>query len=220
MDEWGTPWPNCVYSNMRGLANEAFVGGVHKELVDLLDYLIKECERKGYRFLKGQCWGFACRSIRGSNPPRPSNHSQGKAIDVNSAYNWLGRTDGGNIPNWMWKLFWEYKFRWGGLYVGRKDPMHFEFMGTVAEARRLTKKAMEAFAEEDDEMSYQEFKQGWKAFRQGEAEPAEPGDLRFGYMAAKYAGENPAGGDAPSVPTAHEHPHVHDVKKTGREEAV
>ena len=65
-----------------------------------------------------------------------SNHSWGLALDVNPAtnpYSYTFRTD--FIPGKARALAAKYGFRWGGDYRGKKDPMHFEFMGSVAEAR-------------------------------------------------------------------------------------
>lgn len=123
----------------------AFVGGVHPKIHDLFEMLYVESVERGYRIrsVPTQTWGFAWRAIRGSSPPTPTNHSAGVATDVNSAVNWLGRADGGDIPRWMPDLFNRYGFRWGGDYSGRKDPMHFEFMGTVEDAAEMTAKAEE-----------------------------------------------------------------------------
>jgi peptidoglycan hydrolase-like protein with peptidoglycan-binding domain len=45
-----------------------------------------------------------------------------------------------NLPRNAGTIAKKYGFLWGGDYTGsRKDPMHFEFMGTPADAKRLTK---------------------------------------------------------------------------------
>jgi hypothetical protein len=121
-----------------------FVGGVHPKIHELAEVLLLECVERGYRIrdVPRQTWGFAWRAIRGT-VATPTNHSSGIAFDVNSAVNWLGREDGGDIPAWMPNLFNEYGWRWGGDYTGRKDPMHFEFMGTPNDAAALTIKAKE-----------------------------------------------------------------------------
>jgi hypothetical protein len=130
-------------------------GGIRREVRELAALLISESHRRGYRFRDGECWGAVCRPVRGTEDspnPTPSNHSWGLALDFNSRTNYLGRTtpavEGaviGDIPPWMPKLWADYGWRWGGNYSGRKDPMHFEFVGTPRAARRLTRKARKAF---------------------------------------------------------------------------
>jgi hypothetical protein len=126
-----------------------FVGGVHPKLHDLLEIILVSAVAEGYQLKRDptQTWGFAWRPIRGTENyanPIPTNHSSGTAIDVNSAFNYLGRADGGDIPNWLVGRFNRYGFRWGGDYVSRPDPMHFEQMAHINEIDRLT-----ALAEEE-----------------------------------------------------------------------
>lgn len=131
------------------VAGVSFVGGVHPRLHELLEIVWTEGIARGYE-LKAQptqTWGFAWRAIRGSTSP--SNHSSGTAVDANSAFNWLGRSDGGDVPRWLVELFNRYGFRWGGDYSGRKDPMHWEFMGEPDDAEILTKEARAEFGEDD-----------------------------------------------------------------------
>lgn len=178
-----------------------FVGGVHPALHGLLELVLAECVRRGYKLKTSptQNWGFAWRAIRGTEDwdnPVPTNHSAGTAIDINSATNWLGRTDGGDIPRRMADLFNEYGFRWGGDYSGREDPMHFEFMGTRDDARRLTKKARRELQE--DEMTEAQkaelkelilFKNGVEGyFKDPEFDPAgKPLSFRQGFRLARMA---------------------------------
>jgi hypothetical protein len=46
-----------------------------------------------------------------------------------------------DMPAWMPDLWNAYGFRWGGDYINRPDAMHYEFMGSVADAARLTQVA-------------------------------------------------------------------------------
>jgi D-alanyl-D-alanine carboxypeptidase len=92
--------------------------------------------------------GFGWRAIRGSTSV-PTNHSSGTATDADSKFNWLGHADGGDVPRWLVEMFNRYGFRWGGDYSGRKDPMHWEFMGAVEDARTLTERARAEFGEDD-----------------------------------------------------------------------
>lgn len=130
---WGSGWPSCQES----LLQVVDVGGgvrlrVRREIAPLVDRLCEETIRRGYRLRAGQCWGFACRPIRGSRTP--SNHSWGLAVDLNSLTNPMGSRLITDMPNWMPALWKEHGFRWGGDYRGRKDAMHFEYMGTREQA--------------------------------------------------------------------------------------
>lgn len=155
---FGSGWPNCDYSNIRTIIRpvDGLRVAAHVELVPLVALLIDLTEMHGLDVLPGQTWGNACRPIRGTQ--RPSNHSWGTAIDINAPSNpmasadWhrrnanatvLGRrlhtqfTD--EIVN-MWKAA---GFGWGGEYVNRPDPMHFEFKGSVQDARNNYRKLVD-----------------------------------------------------------------------------
>jgi len=152
---WGSGWPNCQTDKMvplsvkSGKKNVGFPAGCRREIHDLLDMLLRECDRRGYRFLDPGCWGFACRDIKrpdGTTTGTPSNHSWGLAVDINAPRN--PNTSGPRItdmPKWMPKLFNDYGFRWGGDYrrLGgtNVDTMHYEFCGTPAECKAMTAKA-------------------------------------------------------------------------------
>lgn len=203
---WGPGWPNCqearwVPLNVPGL-NVSF-GWVHERVAELARRLIQECAMRGYRFKDGQCWGANCRPVRGSTTP--SNHSWALALDFNSAFNWLGRSDGGDIPRWMVELWNEHGWRWGGSYSGRKDPMHFEFMGTPEQATAMTLWAREQQLGED-RMTDAEKKQlkqaldlaqaaterleGMERRVRGQAQPPNPGPRRQGWVwADKFLSE-------------------------------
>ncbi|MFI5892028.1 M15 family metallopeptidase [Actinoplanes sp. NPDC051513] len=115
---------------------------VHKRIAALVDILLDESERRGYRFNPKSCGGYVNRAIKGTS--RPSNHSWGLAVDLNwdrNPENFHGvlKTD---FPAWMVPLWNRYGFAWGGHYRGRhKDPMHFEFMGAPADADDMLAKA-------------------------------------------------------------------------------
>jgi hypothetical protein len=71
-----------------------------------------------------------------------SNHSWGIAVDLNAPtnpYSYAGTTDyGAAAQREVRTLCDSLHMRWGLDYVGKKDAMHFEFMGTPAEAARVT----------------------------------------------------------------------------------
>lgn len=141
---WGSGWPKCggasgnIVTVLAGNSGAKFA--VHRRISRLVDLLVDECARRGYDFLKAQCGAYNCRPIGGTS--KPSNHSWGLALDINWQLNPFVSTLHTNIPVWMRNLFEEYGFAWGGNYSGKKDAMHFEFMGTPAQADQMTDKAL------------------------------------------------------------------------------
>lgn len=85
-------------------------------------------------------WGFCYRPNR-NNPKVLSNHSWGLAIDLNATIN-PNTHDGKvhtNMPPSVIEAAHTWGLSWGGDYHGlTKDPMHFEYLGTPADAMRLT----------------------------------------------------------------------------------
>jgi hypothetical protein len=99
-------------------------------------------------------WGYAERDVRGGTDL--SNHASGTAIDVNATKWPLGveptsylTIDQINRLRQQLK-FYEGAIRWGGDYVGRKDPMHLEIDADAATVTRIANKIREGG---DDEMS-------------------------------------------------------------------
>jgi D-alanyl-D-alanine carboxypeptidase/Putative peptidoglycan binding domain len=132
---WGKGWPNCQSDRLNTVVVTDKVRlSVRREIAPLVAWLCQETIDRGYALRGGQCWGFACRAIRGSRSP--SNHSWGLAVDLNSLKNPMGSTLVTNMPRWMPELWTDHGFRWGGSYNGRKDAMHFEFLGTPDDAHR------------------------------------------------------------------------------------
>jgi hypothetical protein len=130
---WGSGWPHCQTDR---LATVVAGGGVRlavrREIAPLVAWLCAQTLDRGYALRKGQCWGFACRAIRGRSVP--SNHSWGLAVDLNSLANPMGSRLVTDMPPWMPVLWRDHGFRWGGDYSGRKDAMHFEYVKTLSAA--------------------------------------------------------------------------------------
>jgi hypothetical protein len=136
---WGSGWPNCQRSRMTTIKLKSGLRlEVRREIGELVRLLLDECERRGYRLKHKSSGSFNCRPIVDSDPPRPSNHSWGLAVDLNWHDNPMQDRLKTNIPPWMVQLMWAYGFFWGGWYNGTKDPMHFEFVKTPAQAAALT----------------------------------------------------------------------------------
>jgi hypothetical protein len=67
---------------------------------------------------------YNARSIRGQTA-HPSTHSWGIAIDLEAGKYPLGSTR--RFPDDIVKIFQDAGFFYGGDFVSRKDPMHFQF---------------------------------------------------------------------------------------------
>jgi hypothetical protein len=138
---WGPGWPNArtdhIVTAVCG-ANRIKLP-VRSEVAVLVQQLVKDLERQHGPFHPGQCWGFANRAIRGTRIP--SNHSWGLAIDLDAPSNPMTTNPAARhtIGSYASRVAASYGFRWGGDYVGRKDYMHFEFMGTPASAAALAR---------------------------------------------------------------------------------
>lgn len=123
---------------------------VHKELADIFKLFCALCPAKGFPLEKiADDWGYNFRPIRGYEDEYRStgslrylsNHSWGSAIDLNATQNPM-TSDGvvhGNVPKEVIGVAFGLGISWGGYYSGkRKDPMHWEWLGTVQEAREKT----------------------------------------------------------------------------------
>jgi hypothetical protein len=118
---------------------------VRTDLAPLVQFLVEETQRRGYRLRAGQCWGYACRKIRNGNSW--SNHAWGLAVDINAPANPMKKVPAGaprhswtDMPEWLPALWKQHGFGWGGDYRKTKDAMHFEFMGTPTQAAELVQR--------------------------------------------------------------------------------
>lgn len=138
---WGPGWPNCQRSKLVTIRAGGVTMIVRKEIGFLIEYGLTTAVRRGYDLDNVRDdWSFACRAIRGKNIP--SNHSWGLAIDLNATKNPMGYRLVTDMPRWLIDMWAALGFSWGGNYRTRPDAMHFEFLGTVADAKRLTERFM------------------------------------------------------------------------------
>lgn len=141
---WGSGWPHCQASKMTTIRPCGVALSVRKEAAVALDYLVRRFDAEVENVNAGRDdWGFACRPIRGSNPPRPSNHSWGLAVDLNSVQHQLGATGTFTETQVLFGhlMCVEMKWvRWGLDYRDRKDPMHWELLGTPTDIAGLTRR--------------------------------------------------------------------------------
>lgn len=79
--------------------------------------------------------GYCKRYISGTTTW--SNHSWGLAVDFNAAANPYRHGAPTDMPSGSSAKAASLGMRWGGDYTDKRDPMHFEFMGTPADAARL-----------------------------------------------------------------------------------
>jgi hypothetical protein len=139
---WGPGWPSCQADRMvtfkaagRNFTCRREVGTIFAYLINRFD---SEIENIGDIPDDG---AFACRPIRGTRIP--SNHSWGLAADLNWQKHPLGAS--GTFANWQVSrihlMTRELRFvRWGGDYENRIDAMHFEWLGTPADAQTITRR--------------------------------------------------------------------------------
>lgn len=110
---------------------------VRSEIATLATIVLNEALRRGYAIRQGDTGSYNCRLIAGSSTW--SNHAWALAIDINWQSNPYTSGTTHDIPDWMAKLMNRYGFAWGGDYTGsRRDYMHFEFMGSPAQAAAAT----------------------------------------------------------------------------------
>lgn len=129
---WGNGWPVCQSLQQRWIYLSNGVGlQLRREVSEMARLLLNETLRRGYQIRDDDSAGFVCRAITGTLIP--SNHSWGLAVDINWRDNPMG-THTTDIPVWMVNLMWKYRWYWGGWYE-HPDPMHFEYVGTPAQAR-------------------------------------------------------------------------------------
>lgn len=141
---WGPGYPTCQTDKM--VAHPIFVPSVHRHIKELVDLLVAECKKRGYKFETPGCWGFGCRGTKdssGGQSTTPSFHSWGLALDFNAPQNPFGgsaaQSDIATNHKWIVGLMKEYGFFWLGPSIG--DWMHFSFCGNPEDATQMLKKA-------------------------------------------------------------------------------
>lgn len=116
---------------------------VRREVAPLIAGFVDALVATGYRLnVRADDWGYNNRDISG-RPGVKSNHAWGLAIDLNSATNPMtedGRAHTDMDPAVVRPLAAQFGLAWGADYTGaRRDPMHFEFLGTPDDAAVLVK---------------------------------------------------------------------------------
>lgn len=190
---WG---PHC---DVTLVSHPLFRPSLNKEIAELVDLIVYEAESKGFRFMTPGCWGYACKTLTGGDGSTWSFHAWGLAVDVNAPRNVFGASRSqsqiATEALWLARLFERYGFLWLGPV--NDDWMHFQFCGSVFDAKRMTERARKELGD----VKYEEFKAGVQAYWNDKPEPAS-GEERFGWNFARRGETKPLAND----PGAHGHP--------------
>lgn len=135
---WGKGWPTDRSADMLWVVAPISKARwqVHREIAPLFLAALTNIEHRGYLFDHGPTdtdddWGYSNRPIRGTRVP--SNHSWGLGIDIDAQQYPQGQRR--KVPPlWVRQVFALCGFAWGGTW-DNPDPMHFEYQGTLQEAR-------------------------------------------------------------------------------------
>jgi len=207
---WGAGWPDCQGDKIA--PHPIFRGGVRVEILELVNLLVAELERRGYAFEGDDSWGYGCRATKdsgGGTGGTPSFHSWGLALDFNAQQNVFGsdasRSDLATTNRWVTELMGDYGFFWLGPAI--KDWMHFSFCGSPADARYMTEKARNCLGKDDEMVAFDQYIDGWKTYqklyRQREVlgqdpDPGTPPEdkpdyWKAGWSAARFSAAYPKG---------------------------
>jgi len=134
---WG---PGCGSTRLTTITTRGGIRVATNSLIaDLVQRLLYESEAPrnrmpGYKI--HSISSYSCRQVTGGGGR--SFHSWALAEDINADKNPYGSTLVTDMPKWMVTLWNSHGFRWGGSYSTHKDAMHYEFMGTPADAKHQT----------------------------------------------------------------------------------
>lgn len=168
---WGAPGSGQVVTPPMGRNGVTAPGGFRVEVAPLFVALVDDLEDVlGEAARPGWCWGRAVRKIRGSSTVW-SNHAWGLAFDFNAPLHPLGAA--GTMSRDASEVAARYGMRWGGDYLTRPDEMHFEFMGTPSDAKRLVAGL------EDDDMKPEDWQRLDARLDRAEKRIGEHVDRRF-----------------------------------------
>jgi len=164
--------------------------GVHRRIAPLVVELAHRWEQiTGDLLVAGWCWGYAPRRIRGGSAW--SNHAWGLAVDLNAPRWPLHSTRRPPNADQMRSAADDLGFRWGAYYSGRRDPMHFEFMGTPGDADRIASTIRTAPFDLEDTM--------FCAYGDTDSDAVRALQIRLRYVGADVIKVLTSGGDADGV---------------------
>lgn len=109
---------------------------VASRIAKLVQLILNEELKLGYKIRQADTGAYNCRYIGGTTTW--SVHAWALAIDVNWTTNPFSYTLRTDHPATLRRRFNRYGFCWGGDWSGKKDAMHYQFMGTPAQADAAT----------------------------------------------------------------------------------
>jgi hypothetical protein len=120
-------------------------GVLKGDVAVIFRWLVREYDRRVEPLKAGWCWGWFVKSIEGSSTI--SNHASGTAVDLNAPANPMGQgTTKKSMTAAQIAECHELEnesdnvLRWGGDYVSRQDPMHWEIVGSRAAVAKFAAK--------------------------------------------------------------------------------
>lgn len=154
---WGPGWPDAQLAKINFFSANRLGGELRDEVHPLVIYLIQASNALGYDMRRRGDpgdqggWGtFSNRAIKNSEPPEPSNHSWGLAVDQNTQSNPMSKTWRSTTPPEIVYLWESAGFFWGGRWSPPKwyyDPMHLEYLGRPEDVDQDLENAKAAFTE-------------------------------------------------------------------------
>lgn len=140
----GWSWPGGVPGNLLAtypVGVQRNVITTRRELQELVELTVRISEEKhGYQWHNGWCWSYENRPIGGTSSA--SNHSRGRAIDVNAPKNPYSLTFISEIPPGLIADWCAIGWGWGGYYQGQPtDAMHIELAVNPAEVPACVNRA-------------------------------------------------------------------------------
>lgn len=145
---WGDPSTSTYRKKIIPIVVDQTKFFVHKDVASIFHhFLVRLVLENNYSLDEAEDdWSYVFRPVRGYEDEYRrtgdmrylSNHSWGLAIDVNALKNPMSSRLKTDLPvEWIKANAGRYGLAWGGSYSGRKDPMHFEFMGTPKKAKAI-----------------------------------------------------------------------------------
>lgn len=139
-------WSGISSSRDSKLVNfPAVTGRVRKgDVEDIFNWLVKEYEANVEEIRRDWSWAWSYRNIRGAF--RLSNHASATALDFNAPRHPLGVDPTKTMTARQIRQCKEIAsksggvLRWGGIYAGRKDTMHWEINRDSAAVARFADK--------------------------------------------------------------------------------
>lgn len=124
-------------------------GVLKGDVAVIFNWLAAQYDKRVEPLVPGTCWGWFVKPIEGSSVA--SNHGSGTAVDFNAPQNPMGKgtTRRSMTPRQIDTCHAiesesDDVLRWGGDYVSRNDPMHWEIVGSRPAVTKLANKIRNA----------------------------------------------------------------------------